>query len=123
MTDKTENIRVFVRVRPPFSTELQKESVSVTGDRAVKLKYDRYEASCKYNRVFDQASSQQEVFGQITPLLLDTLDGVNCSVLAYGQTSAGKARLTQPLCAVLCCAVLCCVMLCCAVLCCAMLLV
>lgn len=90
MSDKSECIRVFVRVRPPFSSELAKESVSVQGGDSVRLKYDRYDISCRYNRVFDKDSSQDAVFAQITPLLIDALAGVNCSVLAYGQTSAGK---------------------------------
>ena len=89
MTEKGENIRVFVRVRPPFSTELAKESVTVEAKNTIKLKYDKYDISCKYNYVFHKEASQDDIFQQITPMLLDALQGINCSLLAYGQTSAG----------------------------------
>ncbi|CAM9162898.1 unnamed protein product, partial [Ectocarpus fasciculatus] len=88
MTEKSECIRVFVRVRPPFPSELAKESVAVEGGETVHLKYDKYDSVCRYTKVFDQSSDQDEVFASITPLLRDALAGINCSVLAYGQTSA-----------------------------------
>lgn len=44
-----------------------------------------------FDRVFDETSSQQEVFETTTrPILEGLLDGVNCSVFAYGATGAGK---------------------------------
>ena len=89
MTEKSECIRVFVRVRPPFTSELAKESVAVEGGETIHLKYDKYDSVCRYDKVFDRNSDQDEVFKHITPLLRDALARVNCSVLAYGQTSAG----------------------------------
>ncbi|XP_003387534.1 PREDICTED: kinesin-like protein KIF18A [Amphimedon queenslandica] len=44
-----------------------------------------------FDRIFDETSSQQEVFETTTKPILDgLLDGVNCSVFAYGATGAGK---------------------------------
>lgn len=89
MTDKSECIRVFVRVRPPFVSEVARDAVAVEGGTDVRLKYDKYDISCRYNKVFDKATGQDAIFTHITPLLMNSLAGVNCSVLAYGQTSAG----------------------------------
>lgn len=98
MTEKPESIRVFVRVRPPISSELAKEAVVVEGGNRVLLKYDRYDLSCEYDKVFDKTAKQDSVFGHVAPVLMDVLVGVNCSILAYGQTSAGKVcNLACPL--------------------------
>ena len=44
-----------------------------------------------FDRIFDETSSQREVFETTTKPILDgLLDGVNCSVFAYGATGAGK---------------------------------
>lgn len=44
----------------------------------------------EYNWVFDMSSSQDEVFEEVKPLVISSLDGYNVSIIAYGQTSSGK---------------------------------
>lgn len=44
----------------------------------------------EYNWVFDMAASQDEVFEEVKPLVISSLDGYNVSIIAYGQTSSGK---------------------------------
>ncbi len=87
-----EAIRVFVRVRPAIQSEISKEAVSVEGNKGIRLKYDKYDISCQYSRVFGNMCGQEEVFAGVQPLLRDALGGVNCSIFAYGQTSAGKTH-------------------------------
>ncbi|KAM4723153.1 kinesin-like protein KIF18A [Rhinophrynus dorsalis] len=46
-----------------------------------------------FDCVFDEHSSQLEVFQQTTKIVLDgVLNGYNCTVLAYGATGAGKTH-------------------------------
>ena len=43
-----------------------------------------------FDRVFDESSTQLEVFQESTKNIVESvLDGVNCSVFAYGSTGAG----------------------------------
>ena len=44
-----------------------------------------------FNRVFDRSSTQQEVFEESTKDIVEgVLNGLNCSVFAYGATGAGE---------------------------------
>lgn len=42
------------------------------------------------DRVFDQESTQEDVFQEVKPILRSALDGHNVCILAYGQTGTGK---------------------------------
>lgn len=46
--------------------------------------------SFTYDHVFDQTSSQQQVFHVIKPIINQTLEGINGCIFAYGQTGSGK---------------------------------
>ena len=88
-----EEIQVFVRVRPTISEESKYErAVNVSTGQSVSVKFEKYDATCKYNRVFDEKSSQSDVFESVKPLLSSVLNGFNACVFAYGQTSAGKSH-------------------------------
>eukprot|EP01036_Dinobryon_divergens_P041888 gene41888-55573_t len=91
-TDKvSEVIKVFVRVRPPISNEVDEAvAVNVTGVNSVQVKSDRYDVTCHYDHVFNEIAEQESVFEKIQPLLDDVLSGYNGCIFAYGQTSAGK---------------------------------
>lgn len=44
-----------------------------------------------FDRVFDETSTQVDIFEHTTKSIIDgVLDGINCSVFAYGSTGAGK---------------------------------
>ena len=44
-----------------------------------------------FDKVFDETASQVDVFENTTKAIIDgVLDGMNCSVFAYGATGAGK---------------------------------
>nr|ABA98869.1 kinesin motor protein, putative, expressed [Oryza sativa Japonica Group] len=94
--DLKGNIRVYCRVRPflPGHRSLS-SSVADTEERTITIitptKYGK--DGCKsfsFNRVFGPASTQEEVFSDMQPLIRSVLDGFNVCIFAYGQTGSGK---------------------------------
>jgi hypothetical protein len=94
MSSKSEQaIRVYIRVRPPISKEVQhKVAVQVFGGQGVQVNAENKEISCNFDKVFGETTSQEEVFQQIKPALVDVLSGINACIFAYGQTSSGKSH-------------------------------
>lgn len=91
MTSKTEKLKVFVRVRPPISKEIKKDTaVVVTGKESVSLSLEKQEIQCSYDHVFNELSTQDSVFERVKPLLNDVLSGINGCIFAYGQTSGNS---------------------------------
>lgn len=91
LIDLKGSIRVFCRVRPSISTSNLKIKSPVTVEqekiavRAVGVKKD-----FSVDRVFDQESTQDDVFHEVKPILRSALDGHNVCILAFGQTGTGK---------------------------------
>ncbi|OEH75393.1 kinesin motor domain-containing protein [Cyclospora cayetanensis] len=85
------NVRVVVRTRPfasssseLFSVDEEKEAVEVK----VPLKHESYQF--RFNKVLHNAS-QETVFNECLPKILQgAVEGYNGTVMAYGQTGAGK---------------------------------
>lgn len=74
-------IRVLCRMRPsnlPQSIRYDDTCIEI-GDKKFVLSH-----------VFDQRSTQEEVFAEIKPEIQSTLDGYNVCIFAYGQTGSGK---------------------------------
>ena len=90
---KTGALRVLVRVRPPISSEVQHgAAIFVDSETGISISSEKHDISCRYDKVFQEISNQQDVFNEISPLLLDVLKGYNACIFAYGQTSAGKTH-------------------------------
>lgn len=113
---KCSNVKVVVRVRPPNDKELmcgKTNVIKVVDD--FMLTFDPKEedinsfSSSKtrmsildkrirdlhfaFDRVFSNKATNAEVFTHTTKDILDSiLEGYNCSVFAYGATSAGKTH-------------------------------
>jgi Kinesin motor domain len=88
-----EVLQVFIRVRPRIPRDINIEkAVSVPDNQSISVRSDRYDVTCKYNMVFDDASKQADVFSSVKPLLTSVLKGYNACIFAYGQTSAGKSH-------------------------------
>jgi kinesin family protein 15 len=89
MASAEENgVRVFCRVRPgavgaTSAFRVAAPEIALAGEHEHRFRFDN---------VFDGRTTQDEVFRSVgEPLCEDVLAGFNCTVLAYGQTGAGKS--------------------------------
>jgi kinesin family protein C2/C3 len=90
------NIRVYVRVRPVLPSDETIGACIECLEGELRLtdmnkKNHRYE----FERVFDQNSTQQQVFNDVKPLATSILDGYNVCIFAYGQTGSGKTHTME----------------------------
>ena len=84
--DLDEKIKVFVRVRPLKRNEIGKEQVTFSDPTTNVLKvsdHSRYFEST-FNKVFNERSSQRDVFNSIQYCLDSVLSGFNSTIFAYG---------------------------------------
>ncbi|ETV80154.1 hypothetical protein H257_06524 [Aphanomyces astaci] len=94
------HIHVSCRVRPQNSVERKhggQECVKITDGKAMEISNDEGFANdylkCTFDQVFDAHATQKEVYeATAKPLVLDLLNGYNCTVFAYGQTGSGKTH-------------------------------
>ena len=117
-TGAETSIKVIVRVRPPNERENQENYrtvIKVVDDRMLifdpkeeenpffyrgvvqkgrdLLKKQNKELQFIFDKVFNMDASNDDVFeGTTKELILNLLDGYNCSVFAYGATGAGKTH-------------------------------
>ncbi|PWZ31704.1 hypothetical protein Zm00014a_008200 [Zea mays] len=90
--DLKGNIRVFCRVRPFHHEENYQSRTLYTLDesniflKVAETKIKQY----KFDKVFNQCSTQGDVFAEVEPVIKSALDGYNVCIFAYGQTGSGK---------------------------------
>ncbi|TVU23844.1 hypothetical protein EJB05_26227 [Eragrostis curvula] len=91
LIDLKGSIRVFCRVRPLIQTSNLKTKSPVTvGQEKIAVQSVGIKKEFILDRVFDQESTQEDVFLEVKPILKSALDGHNVCILAYGQTGTGK---------------------------------
>jgi len=91
LIDLKGSIRVFCRVRPLVKTNNLKTKSPVTVEQEkIAVKSVGIKKEFSVDRVFDQESTQEDVFQEVKPILRSALDGHNVCILAYGQTGTGK---------------------------------
>lgn len=54
-----------------------------------------YTYSFEFDAIFDEDSSQKQVFNEVEPFITSALDGFNVCIFAYGQTGSGKTYTMQ----------------------------
>eukprot|EP01063_Lacrimia_lanifica_P003698 TRINITY_DN119_c0_g2_i1.p1 TRINITY_DN119_c0_g2~~TRINITY_DN119_c0_g2_i1.p1 ORF type:complete len:1452 (+),score=588.59 TRINITY_DN119_c0_g2_i1:77-4432(+) len=85
------NVKVAVRVRPLWAKEEMDQALPCTkviDSQQLLLGKDR---AFTFDTVFGAGAQQADVYeGVAAPLMEQFFHGINCTVLAYGQTGAGK---------------------------------
>ncbi|OVA20862.1 Calponin homology domain [Macleaya cordata] len=95
--DLKGNIRVYCRIKPTFGNET-KNVIDFIGDDGSLVVVDPLnphkdgQKVFRFNRVFDPAASQEEVFKDTKPVIRSVMDGFNVCIFAYGQTGSGKTH-------------------------------
>ena len=102
---KSFNVKVFCRIRPENEKELQSgfsQCLSVTSPTSLKIKTDQQPLHTQsdstpqyqeftFDSVFPQTTPQSQIFNETAkPLITSALNGINCTLFCYGQTSSGK---------------------------------
>ena len=93
------NIRVYCRVRPLSNREQdsQLNAISFPDSNQLSIVNNEKKTShqFEFEQVFQTASTQQEVFAEVSDLVTSVMDGYNVCIFAYGQTGSGKTYTMQ----------------------------
>ncbi|KAH7674311.1 Minus-end-directed kinesin ATPase protein [Dioscorea alata] len=95
--DLKGNIRVYCRVRPFISNQMDgKSTVDYIGENGNIMVVNPHKQGKEarrifsFNKVFGVNASQREIFDDTQQLIRSILDGYNVCIFAYGQTGSGK---------------------------------
>ena len=95
VTEGSEAIKVFVRVRPELqrereSAESDDHAVTFVAKDELRVKSRVRDATCKFDRVFPPQTTQVDVYNAVKDCAQNCIDGFNSTCFAYGQTGSGK---------------------------------
>lgn len=91
--ERTENVKVMVRCRPPTSGEAASNSSQALikvheADKCVEVVNER---QFQFDAVFGPKSNNEQVYMKSVRRLVESaFKGYNCTVFLYGQTGTGK---------------------------------
>lgn len=95
--NKTETVKVAIRVRPMNSNEKKEgNKVCVEADKqensVVVSKPDNNDNKCfNFDYVYPPGSQQRDIYDEVAfPLVESVFLGYNATIFAYGQTGCGK---------------------------------
>jgi hypothetical protein len=96
---ESENIKVFIRLRPPANGKEVTPNMFELGNGTLALRNPNDDGGgsgghkFKFDASFDQNASQETVFKSVAePLVSKVLSGFNACCFAYGQTGSGKTH-------------------------------
>ena len=91
---QNENIKVSIRIRPKIETEYSQNSNLITtigNSIIISLKNSKEIKQFSFDYIANEDTTQSEIFINCGKEICDkVLNGINGSILVYGQTSAGK---------------------------------
>lgn len=100
MLEKSNNIKVFVRVRPLNELEEQMDGtnrcIETNDERIIKVTNFEGTGSNPYlqfgfDRIFQENSSQSDVYTTVaSDIVKAAFEGLNGTIFCYGQTASGK---------------------------------
>lgn len=102
--ENSKRIQVFIRVRPPFETELEDpnifNSIELYEDSkslSLLLPNKQMKRVFYFDHCFGPDSTQSSVYEIVVqPIVENFLNGINGTVLAYGQTGTGLFHKAFP---------------------------
>ena len=97
-SNKTETVKVAIRVRPlngrerregnPVCVDANKQENQITVSKGEK---DSEDKTFQFDYVYPPATTQQTVYDEVAfPLVESVFEGYNGTIFAYGQTGCGK---------------------------------
>ncbi|EGV62403.1 kinesin-domain-containing protein, partial [Yamadazyma tenuis ATCC 10573] len=90
--DGTNRIKVICRVRPLTADENAFQEMTSAGNNTVAVLGRESPQNFTFDKVFDVSASQSDIYDySIKDTVNDVLNGYNGTILAYGQTGAGKS--------------------------------
>lgn len=83
-----EAVRVYIRVRPvlPIDGDDATTAVDVQDGCRVSVSHGQTNLCGEYDGAFDCSASQAAVYGVVETAVDCVLEGINCTIFAYGQT-------------------------------------
>jgi Kinesin motor domain len=93
---ESEHLKVGIRIRPYSKTENQEETpltienVTLIQETSIKLIDGDHFVSTKFDIIFPDTSTQDNIFSFVSPAIDQIIKGFNCTIFAYGQTGSGK---------------------------------
>lgn len=98
-------MRVFVRIRPEFENDVPQRSncISTIDGKTLKIMPPdgvfgaRKSVSAmddklyNYDRIFPGSCSQEDIYECVSDHVLETINGYNTTIFAYGATGSGKS--------------------------------
>mmetsp|Transcript_15878 Transcript_15878/g.23008 ORF Transcript_15878/g.23008 Transcript_15878/m.23008 type:complete len:440 (+) Transcript_15878:26-1345(+) len=87
-----DQVQVYLRLRPVLSSESSTKVVEVESSKNIRVSKGFYRYKMKFQSVIEASETQETTFEQVKPAIDYFLSGKNTTVLAYGQTSAGKTH-------------------------------
>ena len=90
ISSKSNSIKVVCRFRPPRNADnISPFTISSESNAVTYVSSER--KTFTFDRIFDVQTSQDQIFTELKEVVEGVIDGVNGTILAYGQTSAGKS--------------------------------
>eukprot|EP00698_Gefionella_okellyi_P002361 TRINITY_DN1219_c0_g1_i1.p1 TRINITY_DN1219_c0_g1~~TRINITY_DN1219_c0_g1_i1.p1 ORF type:complete len:953 (+),score=263.25 TRINITY_DN1219_c0_g1_i1:164-3022(+) len=86
-----ENVQVMIRVRPLLQRESSHgKAIEVADNQTVRILKGHTPTEMNFDNVFDEQTSQEEVYDCVKASIEAVLQGINSAIFAYGQTGTGK---------------------------------